>query len=228
MAMAQNPNRIPSEHPNPATKIGPKMGGEFTSPPKWDQSRLKWVVHSPTKMGSPKTVLTTTAICRLPLPRGNGRAPSAAPSPWARRTGARCRSPTRRFEFFFFPSPVSFFFPFSEKVNLGRRRWSPYCGWLRNPFENRFETMGRRCLLVFPGESSCQGFLGGAGFRPSTVSLNPRLFILAVVVKTVLGSHVGVGFTTHFRTYFSGDWDAHWGYDLDFDPWPYEPQSKPG
>ena len=27
--------------------------------------------------------------------------------------------------------------------------------------------------------------------------------------------------TTHFRTYFGGDWDVHWGYDLDFDPWPY-------
>ena len=27
-------------------------------------------------------------------------------------------------------------------------------------------------------------------------------------------------FTTHFRTDFSRDWDAHWGYDLDFDPWP--------
>ena len=21
--------------------------------------------------------------------------------------------------------------------------------------------------------------------------------------------------------YFGGDWDVHWGYDLDFDPWPY-------
>ena len=31
--------------------------------------------------------------------------------------------------------------------------------------------------------------------------------------KTVLGFHFGVGeFTTHFRTYFSGDWDVHWGY----------------
>ena len=41
---------------------------------------------------------------------------------------------------------------------------------------------------------------------------------MAVVVKTVLGSNFGrVGeFTTHFRTYFSGDWDVHWGYDLDF------------
>ena len=26
--------------------------------------------------------------------------------------------------------------------------------------------------------------------------------------------------TIHFRTHFSGDWDVHWGYDLDFDPWP--------
>ena len=32
------------------------------------------------------------------------------------------------------------------------------------------------------------------------------------VVKTGLGSHFQVGeFTTHFRTYFSGDWDVHWG-----------------
>ena len=38
----ENPNRTPSEHPNPTTKIGPKMGGEFTNQPKWD----------------PKTVLT--------------------------------------------------------------------------------------------------------------------------------------------------------------------------
>ena len=28
-----------------------------------------------------------------------------------------------------------------------------------------------------------------------------------------MGSHFGVGeFTTHFRTYFSGDWDVHWDY----------------
>ena len=27
--------------------------------------------------------------------------------------------------------------------------------------------------------------------------------------------------TTHFRTYFSGEWDVHCKYDLDFDPWPY-------
>ena len=23
--------------------------------------------------------------------------------------------------------------------------------------------------------------------------------------------------------FFSGDWDVHWGYDLDLDPWPYVP-----
>ena len=32
MAMGQNPNRTPSEHANPTTKIGAKMGGEFTYP----------------------------------------------------------------------------------------------------------------------------------------------------------------------------------------------------
>ena len=32
--MGQEPNRIFSEHPNPTTKIGPKIG-EFTYPPKW-------------------------------------------------------------------------------------------------------------------------------------------------------------------------------------------------
>ena len=31
--MGQKPNRLaPSEHPNPATKMKPNMGGEFTYP----------------------------------------------------------------------------------------------------------------------------------------------------------------------------------------------------
>ena len=34
---------------------------------------------------------------------------------------------------------------------------------------HHFETMGNHCPFLFPGESSFQGFLGGAGFRPSTV-----------------------------------------------------------
>ena len=44
---------------------------------------------------------------------------------------------------------------------------------------------------------------------------------LAGVGPNRFGSQFGVGeFTTHFRLLFSGDWDVHWGYDLDFDPWP--------
>ena len=31
--------------------------------------------------------------------------------------------------------------------------------------------------------------------------------------------HFGVG-APPTKVYFSGDWDFHWGYDLDFDPWP--------
>ena len=43
---------------------------------------------------------------------------------------------------------------------------------------------------------------------------------VAVVVQTHGIPFWGFRCTTHFRTYFSGDWDVHWGYDLDFDPWP--------
>ena len=34
---------------------------------------------------------------------------------------------------------------------------------------HRFESMQNQCPLVFAGESSFQGFLGSAGFRPPTV-----------------------------------------------------------
>ena len=33
-----------------------------------------------------------------------------------------------------------------------------------------------------------------------------------------MGAHFGVGEFTHFRTSFTGDWDFHWGYDMDFPP----------
>ena len=39
----------------------------------------------------------------------------------------------------------------------------------KSPSRTTFFSMGNHCLLVFAGESSFQGFLGGAGFRPSTV-----------------------------------------------------------
>ena len=43
-----------------------------------------------------------------------------------------------------------------------------YCGWTKS-ISHHLETMGNHCLLVFRGESSFRGFLGGAGLRPSTV-----------------------------------------------------------
>ena len=37
-----------------------------------------------------------------------------------------------------------------------------------------------------------------------------------------MGSHFGVfGAPLICLSYFIGDWDVHWGYDLGFDPWPY-------
>ena len=32
--------------------------------------------------------------------------------------------------------------------------------------------------------------------------------------------HFGVG-APPIVVFFSGDWDVHWGNNLDFDPWPY-------
>ena len=36
--------------------------------------------------------------------------------------------------------------------------------------------------------------------------------VKAVLVNPILGSRCE--FTTHFRTYFSGDWDVQWGYGI--------------
>ena len=52
----------------------------------------------------------------------------------------------------------------------------------------------------------------GAGFSEESTAVPTH-------VAQTNGIPFGVG-TTHFRTYFSGDWDVHWGYDLGFDPWP--------
>ena len=40
-----------------------------------------------------------------------------------------------------------------------------------------------------------------------------------------MGSHFRVG-VPPILLYFSGDWDVHCRYDLDFDPWPHERWSK--
>ena len=43
--------------------------------------------------------------------------------------------------------------------------------------------------------------------------ISSNVLDVAVVVKTNGIPFWLVGeFTTHFRTYFSGDWDVHWGY----------------
>ena len=55
---------------------------------------------------------------------------------------------------------------------------------------HRFETMGNHCLLVFTEESSLQGCLGGAGFRPSTVSL--RFIWSRIGAESVEPNRLGV------------------------------------
>ena len=62
-------------------------------------------------------------------------------------------------------------------------------------------------------------------WKPPFTSCTVQVYnvrIPAVVVKTVLGSHFGLGeFTAHLRTYFTGE-----GCSLrvrDFDPWPNRP-----
>ena len=101
---------------------------------------------------------------------------------------------------------------------------------LRNPRENGW--LLKRTMLEKNGESAPRKDPAAVAFRkflqlsrrrgtrtamqgrtPGSSAAVPLVFLqMAVVVKTVLGSHFGVGeFTTHFRTYFSGDWDVHWG-----------------
>ena len=54
---------------------------------------------------------------------------------------------------------------------------------------HQIETIGNHCLLVFTGEASPQGFLGGAGFRPLATILykheaqNPIATSLVVISR---------------------------------------------
>ena len=57
----------------------------------------------------------------------------------------------------------------------------------------------------------------GSGLANCTESDFPSFWTLNVVrfgpsFKTVLNPILVGGCTTHFRTYFRGDWDVHWGY----------------
>ena len=58
----------------------------------------------------------------------------------------------------------------------------------------------------------------------------PKYFGMHLAMRQKpMGSHFGVGeFTTHARTYLSGDWDVLQGYDLGFDPQPLLTMPMPG
>ena len=66
-------------------------------------------------------------------------------------------------------------------------------------------------------------FLGFLGETPK-LSETGSFFLpeMALVVKTVLGSHFGSPPILEPFFFFlpRGDWDVHWGYGA-FDPWPY-------
>ena len=73
--------------------------------------------------------------------------------------------------------------------------------------------LSRKAMETGPKSDICQSWARAPEFRPP--------IHIWLWVKTN-----GIPFwgrcTTHFRTYFSGDWDVHWGLtDLAFDPWPY-------
>ena len=61
-----------------------------------------------------------------------------------------------------------------------------YCRWTK--ILHHFETMGSHCILVVTGESSFQEFLGGAGFRPSTVGFHPNKCLAIVSIRHSGGS----------------------------------------
>ena len=67
-------------------------------------------------------------------------------------------------------------YPSNMHPSMGRCPWKLEVAYFhrhtvdgRNPFRTGLRKKGNRCSLVFTGESSFQGFLGGAGFCPSTV-----------------------------------------------------------
>ena len=62
MAMGQNPNRTPSEHPNPTIKIGSKMGGEFAYQPKMG-SQKGFDNHSHIQVADKGQLLAIFTLC---------------------------------------------------------------------------------------------------------------------------------------------------------------------
>ena len=73
-------------------------------------------------------------------------------------------------------------------------------------------------LLFLPGENAGRRIFGACAMCEGRGrSISRFQGTIWPWVNTKMGSHCGVGeFTAHFRTYFRGDWDVHWGYDLGF------------
>ena len=82
------------------------------------------------------------------------------------------------------------------------------------------ETPGARFQQDMEGEEAVQISEGlGSSRRELGLGSSPELCMdicvhwpesLWLWLSKPMGSHFGVGeFTTHFRTYFSGDWDVH-------------------
>ena len=87
-----------------------------------------------------------------------------------------------------------------------------------------FETMRNHSQLVFEGESNHSNIskVVRNGFRPPIVvtqrETGPRLRTCGSKPGTILW-WVNL---PPIVVYLSRDWDVLWGYDLDFDPWPYD------
>ena len=70
LAVGQKPNRAPSEHPNPTTNIGSRMGGEFTqSQPKFGIPFNGFDHHSHLKMWTVTQLPTAAGPILLPAAR---------------------------------------------------------------------------------------------------------------------------------------------------------------
>ena len=110
-----------------------------------------------------------------------------------------------------------FFFCPSRRIFLGiLSAWKDTCSVKDTPSFWLFESNSQAAKWKL----AAQGIRKCVEERTWGCSGRPPPNHMAVVVKTN-GIPFWRGCTTHFRTYFGGDWDGHWGYDLAFDPWPH-------
>ena len=98
-------------------------------------------------------------------------------------------------------------FPFYRQVQLvGDLRTAQVCS-----FEvSRAESV--RSLKIRPGASRAEPVAPGGLASSAAAGVGASCRARYDGGSTPMGSHFGVGeFTNHYKTYFSGDWDVHWG-----------------